>query len=54
MIIKIGYPVITQGEGPKSDLLQQFKQYGNAVLIGSLSFWEGIDVRGSALSLLVI
>ncbi|MDG1693007.1 MAG: ATP-dependent DNA helicase, partial [Methylophilaceae bacterium] len=51
---KIGYPVITQGEGPKSDLLQQFKQYGNAVLIGSLSFWEGIDVRGSALSLVII
>jgi len=43
---EINYPVITQGEGPKSDLLQQFKKHGNAILIGSLSFWEGIDVRG--------
>ena len=50
----INYPVITQGEGPKSDLLQQFKKHGNAILIGSLSFWEGIDVRGPALSLVII
>ena len=51
---EIDYPVITQGEGPKSDLLQQFKKHGNAILIGSLSFWEGIDVRGPALSLVII
>lgn len=51
---EIDYPVITQGEGPKSDLLQQFKKHGNAILIGSLSFWEGIDVRGRALSLVII
>ena len=51
---EIDYPVITQGEGPKSDLLHQFKKHGNAVLIGSLSFWEGIDVRGPALSLVII
>ena len=51
---KIDYPVITQGEGPKNDLLNQFKKHGNAVLIGSLSFWEGIDVRGSTLSLVII
>ena len=51
---EINYPVITQGEGPKSDLLQQFKKHGNAILIGSLSFWEGIDVRGRALSLVII
>ena len=50
----INYPVITQGEGPKSDLLQQFKKHGNAILIGSLSFWEGIDVRGPTLSLVII
>ena len=51
---EINYPVITQGEGPKSDLLQQFKKHGNAILIGSLSFWEGIDVRGPTLSLVII
>ena len=51
---EIDYPVITQGEGPKSDLLQQFKKHGNAILIGSLSFWEGIDVRGPTLSLVII
>jgi ATP-dependent DNA helicase DinG len=51
---EINYPVITQGEGPKSDLLQRFKKHGNAILIGSVSFWEGIDVRGPALSLVII
>ena len=39
---------------PKNMLLDQFKSHGNAVLVGSLSFWEGIDVRGSALSLVII
>jgi len=51
---QIKYPVLTQGDGPKSDLLNQFKKHGNAVLIGSLSFWEGIDVRGPMLSLVMI
>ena len=43
-----------QGEGSKSELLVRFRQLGNAVLLGSASFWEGVDVPGDALSLVVI
>ena len=50
----IEFPILTQGIAPKNMLLDQFKTHGNAVLIGSLSFWEGVDVRGSALSLVII
>jgi ATP-dependent DNA helicase DinG len=48
------YPILTQGTGSKTKLLEQFKTHGNAILIGSLSFWEGVDVRGSELSLVII
>ncbi len=50
----ITYPILTQGTGSKTKLLEQFKSHGNAILIGSLSFWEGVDVRGSNLSLVII
>jgi len=50
----ISYPILTQGTGSKTKLLEQFKSHGNAILIGSLSFWEGVDVRGSELSLVII
>jgi ATP-dependent DNA helicase DinG len=43
-----------QGEGTRSDLLERFRSLGNAVLVGSQSFWEGVDVRGKALSVVVI
>jgi ATP-dependent DNA helicase DinG len=48
------YPVLVQGEGSKTDLLLRFRALGNAVLLGSASFWEGIDVPGDALSVVVI
>ena len=47
-------PLLMQGEGSKNDLLQRFRHLGNAILVGSQSFWEGVDVRGEALSLVVI
>jgi len=50
----IEFPILNQGMAPKNMLLDQFRSHGNAVLVGSLSFWEGIDVRGSALSLVII
>jgi ATP-dependent DNA helicase DinG len=50
----IAYPLLMQGEGSRSDLLERFRRLGNAVLLGSASFWEGVDVRGDALSLVVI
>ncbi len=48
------YPLMLQGEGSRNELLGRFREHGNAVLLGSQSFWEGVDVRGEALSLVVI
>ena len=48
------YPLLMQGEGTRSELLERFRKLGNAVLLGSQSFWEGVDVRGEALSLVII
>ena len=51
---KLEYPILLQGQSSRSDMLDRFRKMGNAVLIGSQSFWEGVDVRGEALSLVVI
>ena len=48
------YPLLMQGEGSRTQLLERFRRLGNAVLLGSQSFWEGVDVRGEALSLVII
>lgn len=48
------YPLFVQGDGPKMRLIKEFRAHGNAVLVGSMSFWEGVDVKGEALSLVVI
>jgi ATP-dependent DNA helicase DinG len=48
------YPLMLQGDGSRNELLSRFRSHGNAVLLGSQSFWEGVDVRGEALSLVVI
>jgi len=48
------YPLLAQGTGSRSELLARFRSLGNAVLLGSASFWQGVDVRGEALSLVVI
>jgi len=48
------YPLMVQGEAGRTELLDRFRAAGNAVLIGSQSFWEGVDVRGEALSLVII
>lgn len=47
-------PLLLQGESAKSELLARFRASGNAILVGSQSFWEGVDVRGDALQLVVI
>jgi len=48
------YTLCVQGESPKSELLERFKSVDNAVLVGSMSFWEGVDMKGDALQLVVI
>ena len=48
------YEIIKQGEAPNDELLRRFRKAKNAILIGSLSFWQGVDVKGDALSLVVV
>lgn len=48
------FPLFVQGDRGRTELLDQFRKAGNGVLIGSQSFWEGVDVRGDALSLVII
>jgi ATP-dependent DNA helicase DinG len=48
------FPLLVQGEAPREQLLRTFRESGNAVLLGTASFWEGVDVKGDALRLVVI
>nr|WP_249364598.1 ATP-dependent DNA helicase [Pseudoalteromonas rubra] len=48
------YPVFMQGQASKRIILEQFVRHGNAVLMGTASFWEGVDVRGDTLSCVLI
>lgn len=50
---KVG-DLLVQGEAPKPELIRRFAEHGDAVLVGTLSFWEGVDVRGRALRLVVL
>jgi ATP-dependent DNA helicase DinG len=49
-----GRPLLIQGDAPRDDLLRRFRDHGNAVLLGTGSFWEGVDVRGRALTIVAI
>ena len=49
-----GRTLLVQGDAPRDDLLRRFRQCGDAVLLGTGSFWEGVDVRGQALSVVAI
>jgi len=51
---KVDYPILIQGSLPKHQLLEKFRELGNAILLGTSSFWEGVDVRGEALSCVII
>ncbi len=51
---KLPYPLLVQGSMPRAELLERFRALGNAVLLGTGSFWEGVDVRGEALSCVII
>lgn len=48
------YPLFVQGTAPRHRLLEEFRRSGNGVLLGAASFWEGVDVAGEALSLVII
>jgi ATP-dependent DNA helicase DinG len=49
-----GRPLLIQGDAPRDDLLRRFREHGDAVLLGTGSFWEGVDVRGGALTIVAI
>jgi ATP-dependent DNA helicase DinG len=51
---KIDHPLFVQGEMPRSMLLEAFRKSGDGILLGSASFWGGVDVMGEALSLVII
>ncbi|MGB5251477.1 MAG: ATP-dependent DNA helicase [Sedimenticolaceae bacterium] len=51
---RVTFPLLVQGSAPKAELLEKFVDHGNAILLGTASFWEGVDVRGAALSLVMI
>lgn len=48
------FPVLVQGQAPREALLKEFRTLGNAVLLGTGSFWEGVDVKGEALAIVAI
>jgi ATP-dependent DNA helicase DinG len=50
----LDYPLLVQGTAPRSVLLEQFRSLGNAVLLATSSFWQGVDVVGEALSCVII
>lgn len=51
---KVDYPLFVQGEMPRSQLLDRFRLSGDGILLGTSSFWEGVDIRGEALSCVII
>lgn len=51
---EIDFPLLVQGEKPRDALITDFRKMGNAVLLGTYSFWEGIDVKGDALTTVII
>lgn len=54
LINTLKYPLLVQGDEAKPILLSRFRQLGNAVLLGTATFWEGVDVKGEALSCVII
>ena len=50
----LGYPILLHGTAPRNTLLEQFRTTPNAVLFGTASFWQGVDVQGEALSCVII
>jgi ATP-dependent DNA helicase DinG len=51
---RVAFPLFVQGSAPRNLLLTAFRESGNGVLLGAASFWEGVDVAGDALSVVVI
>jgi ATP-dependent DNA helicase DinG len=50
----LDYPILLHGTAPRNALLEQFRDTPNAILFGTASFWQGVDVQGEALSCVII
>jgi ATP-dependent DNA helicase DinG len=51
---RMEYPLLIQGQAPRTELLEEFRNTRHAVLLGTSSFWEGVDVKGDSLSSVII
>ena len=54
LLVDLPFPLFVQGTATRTSLLEQFRQSGNGVLLGAASFWEGVDIRGEGLRLVII
>lgn len=54
LLTEVGFPLLLQGTAPRKALLEEFRETPNAVLFGTSSFWQGVDVQGEALSCVII
>ncbi len=54
MLVELPFPLLLQGQGPRKALLDEFRETRNAVLFGTSSFWQGVDVQGEQLSCVII
>ena len=54
LLIEVDYPLLLQGTAPRKALLEEFRSTPNAVLFGTSSFWQGVDVQGEALSCVIV
>src|SRR5260370_31678179 len=54
LLAELPYPLLLHGTAPRHVLLQQFRDMPNAVLFGTSSFWQGVDVQGEQLSCVII
>jgi ATP-dependent DNA helicase DinG len=54
LLVEVSYPLLLQGTAPRKALLEEFRVTPNAVLFGTSSFWQGVDVQGEALSCVIV
>ena len=54
MLVELPYPLLLQGQAPRKALLDEFRSTPNAILFGTSSFWQGVDVQGEQLSCVII
>ncbi len=54
LLARVGFPLLLQGTAPRNALLEEFRITPNAVLLGTSSFWQGVDVQGEQLSCVIV